>query len=86
MLSEKDAVFPQIPQSTLIIVDNSYNNVTNTFTFIVQNTQDTLIYAQLYARFDSLKCGFLGDYHSSVNSFEIGQNRNIALTILAIGY
>ena len=36
-----------VPQSALIITGNSYNNVTHTFTFQVQNTQNYIVYAQL---------------------------------------
>lgn len=81
-LSDKvNALYPQIPQSTLVIVESSYDNTTNIFTFVVQNTQDTLVYAQLYANFYSLNNGHMGQYYSQMYSFNPGQNTTTTLNL-----
>lgn len=84
-----NTVFPQIPQSTLIIVENSYNNVTNTFTFVVQNTQDTLVYAQLFGQMYTRSCstnGLAGTYYSEIITFLPGVNTTLFLNLHHVSY
>jgi hypothetical protein len=65
-----------VPQSTLIITGNSYNNVTHTFTFQVQNTQNYIVYAQLSASLwgqGNVFCnGQVGTFVSQVYTFNPG--------------
>ena len=80
-----NTISPQIPQSTLIIVGNSYNNITKTFTFVVQNTQSNVIYAQLSATLLSIACSnnvkTAGTYMSQVYTFKPGQNTNTTMEL-----
>jgi uncharacterized membrane protein YdfJ with MMPL/SSD domain len=41
-----------VPEGTLVIVSDSYNNTTKTFTFQVQDTQNFTVYAQLHTLLD----------------------------------
>jgi chaperonin cofactor prefoldin len=64
----------QVPLSTLVIVGDSYNNATNTFTFNVQNTLSITVYAQinaqLYGTTSAENCnGVAGSYISQVYTF-----------------
>ena len=83
--SKLNAINPQVPQSTLVIVANSYNTATNTLTFIVHNNQETLVYAQISATLLSRDCGFLktnaGSYISQIYSFKPGQNMTTTLDL-----
>jgi archaellum component FlaC len=66
----------QVPQSTLVVVQDSYSNTTKTFTFQVQNTQSYTVYAQLSASLwgqSSFGCnGQIGTFISQVYAFNPG--------------
>ncbi len=78
ILSEKvDAFNPQLPNSTLVIVENHYDSFNNKFTFIVENTQNTLMYVQLVGEIYSSNCGLnglAGTYYSEIYTFKPGEN------------
>ncbi|MFC1754090.1 hypothetical protein ACFL96_11985 [Thermoproteota archaeon] len=78
VLSEKvDAFNPQLPNSTLVIVENNYDSFTNTFTFEVENTQNTLMYVQLVGKIYSYNCtldGLAGTFYSEIYVFKPGEN------------
>lgn len=78
VLSEKvDAFNPKLPNSTLVIVENHYDSFTNKFTFIVENTQSTLLYVQLVGKMYSFDCGLdglAGTYYSEIYTFKPGEN------------
>lgn len=62
-----------VPQSTLVIVGNTYDNASQTFQFTVQNTQNFTVYAQLSATFWGTSCSFYnsqGSYLSQVYTFK----------------
>jgi uncharacterized coiled-coil protein SlyX len=65
-----------VPQSSLIMTGDSYNNVTHTFTFQVQNTENYIIYAQLSASLwgqTNFGCnGQAGTFISQVYTFNPG--------------
>jgi hypothetical protein len=44
-----NALTPQVPLSTLVVIGDTYNNATNTFTLNVQNTLNLTVYAQISA-------------------------------------
>ena len=62
-----------VPQSSLVITGDSYNNTTHTFTFQVQNNQNYIVYAQLSATLwgsTSFECnGQAGTFVSQVYTF-----------------
>lgn len=78
VLSEKvDAFNPQLPNSTLVIIDNNYDSFNNKFTFEVENTQNTLMYVQLVGKIYSYNCtrdGLAGTYYSEIYVFKPGEN------------
>jgi hypothetical protein len=47
--SKLNSLFPQVPLTTLVVLSDAYDNVTDTFSFNVQNTQGYVVYAQLSA-------------------------------------
>jgi hypothetical protein len=63
-----------VPQATLVITGDSYDNTTHTFTFQVQNTQNYTVYAQLSASLwgqTSFGCnGQAGTFISQVYTFK----------------
>lgn len=65
-----------VPQSTLVVISDSYVNATKTFTFQVQNTQSYTVYAQLTASLwgqTNLGCnGQVGTFVSQVYTFAPG--------------
>lgn len=81
------ALTPQVPLSTLVIVGNSYDNASNTFEFIVQNTQNFTVYAQLSATLWGTNCIYYnsqGTYLSPVYTFKPLANTTTTLN-LALG-
>ena len=73
----------QVPQSTLVVLSDTYSNATKTFTFQVQNTQNYTVYAQLSASLwgqGNLYCnGQAGSYISQIYTFN---PRSITATTL----
>lgn len=62
-----------VPQSTLVIVGDTYDNASKTFQFTVQNTQTFTVYAQLSATLSGTSCTYInnqGSYLSQVYTFE----------------
>lgn len=69
-----NALTPQVPLSTLVVIGDSYSNTTNTFTLTVQNTLNITVYAQisamLYGTTSLENCnGVAGSYISQVLTF-----------------
>ena len=52
----------EVPTSTLIIVNDTYNPASLTFHFMVQNTQNFTVYAQISAQEGLSYCGAGGNY------------------------
>jgi prefoldin subunit 5 len=66
------ALAPQVPLSTLVVVGDTYDNVSHTFQFTVQNTQNFTVYAQLSATFWGTGCEYYnnqGSYLSQIYTF-----------------
>ena len=63
----------EVPMSTLVVLSDTYNNATKTFTFQVQNTENYTVHAQLSASLwgqTSFGCnGQIGSYISQVYTF-----------------
>lgn len=85
VLSEKVNAFnPKLPNSTLVIIENSFDSSSNTFRFLVENTQDTLIYVQLVGNMYSLNCssnGLAGTYYSEIYEFKPGATTETTLNL-----
>ncbi len=69
-----NALTPQVPLSTLVVIGDSYDSTTGTFTFSVQNTLNITVYAQisavLYGTTSLENCNSVaGSYISQVYSF-----------------
>ena len=62
--TEVNALTPQVPLSTLVIVNDSYNAKARTFNFVVQNTQSDTVYAQLSAQIGVGGCGDNGNHQA----------------------
>jgi prefoldin subunit 5 len=66
-------LFPQIPLTTLVIVNSSYDSSTSTYSFKVQNNLNAVVYAQINAELLSAvntNCGgILGTYESQILTF-----------------
>ena len=63
----------EVPESTLIVIQDSYSNASKTFTFEVQNTQNYTVYAQisasLWGQSGTFCNGQAGTYISQVYTF-----------------
>ena len=62
-----------VPQSTLLIIGDTYDNTSQTFQFTVQNTQNFTVYAQLSATLWGTSCMYYnqqGSYLSQVYTFK----------------
>lgn len=87
--SKLTALTPQVPLSTLVIVGNSYDNASNTFEFIVHNTQTFTVYAQLSATLWGTNCLYYnsqGTYLSSVYTFGPLTNTTTTLNLSLAAY
>lgn len=81
---ELDAFKPQLPNTTLVIIENSFDTSSNTFRFIVENTQNNLIYVQLVGNMYSLNCssdGLAGTYYSEIYEFKPGATTETILDL-----
>lgn len=59
--AEVKSLTARVPISTLVVVNDSYNPTTKTFTFIIDNTQNVTVLAQLNVQvYGNCGCGFSG--------------------------
>jgi hypothetical protein len=80
------SLFPQVPLTTLVIINDTYDNTTHTFTFVVQNTQNYPVSAQLSATLeDYCNNGFWWYYISQIYTFSPHGNLSIPMN-LALSY
>lgn len=73
-----------VPEGTLVVVGDTYDNATHTFQFTVQNTQNLTVYAQLSATFWGTDCTYYnsqGSYLSQVYTFKPTSNTNTSLNL-----
>ena len=82
LLTTTQTSIGEIPQSALVVTGSSYDNQSSTFTFLVQNTENYTVYAQLSASFYGAACNFYageGTYLSQVYTF--AQTSSITITM-----
>lgn len=79
-----------VPQAALIVTGDSYNNVTHTFTFQVQNTENYIVYAQLSASLWGISyfacSGQVGTFVSQVYTFTPGAVTTTSLNLALATY
>ena len=80
----------QVPDSALVITNESYSNSTNTVSLSVQSTEDYTIYAQFSATmYGNPCCGFgdtAGSYTSSVLQFSPLTTTDVSFNIVLANY
>lgn len=71
LTAKLNALTPEAPNSILAIINHTYDNATGTFTFVVQNTRNFTVYAQMSVQMftDESDCGLVGSYYSQVYAF-----------------
>jgi len=82
-------LFPQVPQSALTITGSNYDNTSAVYTFMVHNTQNYTIYAQLSASFYGPACNFYageGSYMSQVLAFGPGANLTVPIEFKGVAF
>ncbi len=76
------ALFPQVPQTTLVVTSSSYNSSTATYTFGIHNTQNFVVYAQLGASFYGNPCSFYAGEGSSLSQvYAFGPNTTLSIVL-----
>jgi hypothetical protein len=80
------SLFPQVPLTTLVITNDTYDSATSTFTFRVQNTQTYTVIAQLSAILqDYCNNGYWWYYTSKVYTFSPQSTLSVPMN-LALSY
>jgi uncharacterized protein (UPF0333 family) len=90
LTAKVNSLIPQVPLSTLVIVGDSYNGATKTFTLQVQNMESYIVYAQFSAIMYGVPCcGFgntAGSYTSQVFQFKPISNVSVSFNITQANY